>query len=154
MIVLVAGSLLFARLTGHFSLGTAAIGFAVMAAVTGAWRHRAEAGGLLPALRRLTVFLWDFTVDLHKSNFVLAWDVLTPRDYHTVSMVEVDLSDLSRNECAILAHRITLTPGSLACGYCPETNTMVVHVMYPARGDNARLLKRPIYLLTGREEPK
>lgn len=95
-------------------------------------------------------FLIDFAWDMAVSNFRLAYDVLTPTDYHHVRMIEVPVSDLSDPEISFLAQRITLTPGTLSCGLSEDREVLLVHMMYPIEGqDMAKILRRPIDILKG-----
>ncbi len=100
-------------------------------------------------IRRYLLFLSDFAVDLAISNLVMAWDVLTPWDLHTVSLIKVPIEDLSEAEVVLLSHRITLTPGTLACAVTADGRYLLVHDMYPAKGDMARKLRRSIDILKG-----
>lgn len=95
-------------------------------------------------------FLGDFLWDLAKSNLMMAWDVVTPWDYHRVELVEVPVADLSEREIVLLIHRITLTPGTLTCGLTEDGRSLLVHAMYGAPGDLAGRLRRPVDILRGR----
>lgn len=98
---------------------------------------------------RVLRFHLDFAWDLVVSNVVLAWDVLTPKDYHTVAVIRVPIDDLSEGEVALLSHRITLTPGTLACDVDPERKVLFVHAMYPKKENPEAALRYPIDLLKG-----
>ena len=100
----------------------------------------------------LTRFLVDFSWDMAVSNFRLAFDVLTPTDYHRVQMIEVPVADLTDPEISFLAQRITLTPGTLSCGLSDDRHVLLVHMMYPIAGkDMGKALRRPIDILKGLE---
>ena len=98
---------------------------------------------------RVLHFLYDFAVDLAVSNLVMAWDALTPRDRHKASLIRVPIEDLSEAEVALLSHRITLTPGTLACAVTADERFLLVHAMYPTKGDMSRKLRQPIDILKG-----
>jgi multicomponent K+:H+ antiporter subunit E len=80
----------------------------------------------------------------------MAWDVITPRDYHRVRLIEVPVEDLSEREIALLIHRITLTPGTLTCGLTEDGRYLLVHEMYGASRGLAARLRKPVDLLRGR----
>jgi len=93
-------------------------------------------------------FLKDFSVDMAKSNFLLALDVLTVHtDLHRVYFVKVPIDDLSDAEAVFLAHRITLTPGTLACGITEDRNFLIVHAMYNVTKDTPSELRRPMDMI-------
>jgi len=143
-------ALLFARLTGDFSLGMAALGLLVAWLLEALWRGLRTGGLNGAAAWRGVRFGADFLRDLVASNLVLAWDVLTPKDRHHIQMAEVPLEGLSEGEKTLLCHRITLTPGTLACALNEERTRLLVHVMYPDKGrDMGRVLRRPLDILRG-----
>ncbi len=96
------------------------------------------------------LFVWDFLVDLTISNFQIAWDVLTPTDHFQPTLIQVPVGDLTKFELMILASRITLTPGTLSVDVTADQQQLVVHVMYPGKGDIAKQLRKPIDLFKGK----
>lgn len=150
LVHLAAGMLVAASL-GDFEIGM------VLAVFTISWTiewlaRRARQGRLSPGLpARVARFAWDFALDLARSNIKLAWDVLTPTDLHKVTLVRVPVDDLTPLEITFLCHRITLTPGTLACAVNPERTEVLVHMMYPVEGKDMGLaLRRPMDILKGR----
>ncbi|MCB2154860.1 Na+/H+ antiporter subunit E [bacterium] len=129
----------------EFSIGSVLAAFVVVTLLTSKRFYR----WIGPRNIRAKIhFSWDFIVDLAVSNFVMAWDVLTPGDKHQVRMIHVPIDDLTAEEIALLNHRITLTPGTLACGVSEDGTTMLVHLMYPGDNDSSRL-RKPIDILKG-----
>ncbi len=98
-------------------------------------------------LVNMVIFAWDFVVDLTVSNIQLAWDVLTPRDRYTPRLIDVPVGDLTDFELALLATRITLTPGTLSIDVTEDRQFLVVHAMYPPTGDAGAAYRRPLDLL-------
>lgn len=101
-------------------------------------------------LRNLTHFMWDFLKDLWLSNIVVAKDVWTPTDFYRPRLAEVFVGDLTDFEIALLATRITLTPGTLSADLSEDRQHLIVHVMYPAEDSEAALRKPIDMLLKGR----
>ena len=95
----------------------------------------------------LLLFVFDFIWDLTISNFQLAIDAWTPADHYQPVLLEVPVHDLTPFEVALLAARITLTPGTLSCTVSADRKFLTVHVMYPKKGDMAKTLRRPIEIL-------
>lgn len=144
-------SLLLTVALGWFSvpgiLGlSAVIGLSVWS-----WRRRDRLTPVASTLR-WAHFLWDFFYDLAISNLLLGWDVLTPKDYHRVRLIEVPVSDLSDAQVALLIHRITLTPGTLTCDLLADRHTLLVHAMYGPDEGMAQSLRRPLDILRGSQE--
>lgn len=105
---------------------------------------------VLTRLWNLVRFLLDFAADLMTSNLILAYDILVPYDIHSIRLVEVPLDGLTDAEVALLSHRITLTPGTLACGVVEGRTALLVHAMYGASPNLAQQLRRPVDILRGR----
>lgn len=142
-------SLALSWLFGIFSIaGVSAALFLLWCAREG--RKRGVSEVVRPVwILRVLHFLYDFAVDLAVSNVVMAWDVLTPQDRHKASLIKVPIEDLSEAELVLLSHRITLTPGTLACAVTADERFLLVHAMYPTKGDMARKLRQPIDILKG-----
>jgi multicomponent Na+:H+ antiporter subunit E len=92
-------------------------------------------------------FMVDFLRDLLISNFYVAYDVWTPRDHFSPTIVFVPIDDLSDIEVALLATRISLTPGTLSMDVSADRRFLLVHSMYPSGSDDSESLRRPIQIL-------
>jgi multicomponent Na+:H+ antiporter subunit E len=92
-------------------------------------------------------FMVDFLRDLLISNFYVAYDVWTPRDHFSPRIVFVPIDDLSDIEVALLATRISLTPGTLSMDVSADRRFLLVHSMYPSGSDDSESLRRPIQIL-------
>lgn len=144
-----AGALLLASAAWEFSIVAAALAYAAIELACRMAAARRDGVPTLSRLPRYVRFFADFAWELTVSNLVLARDVLTPKDYHHVTFVRVPVGDLSGRQKTLLAQRITLTPGTLACGLDEDEEHIIVHVMYPGPGDQRRALRRPIDILKG-----
>lgn len=151
LLAYLAAGVLFSAIVEELSVGTVLLG-GILAWLVHLLAVKARAGALgIEPVRRLLRMLAHFLVDLTISNLQLAWDVVTPRDLHRVKMVRVPVDDLTPNEITFLCHRITLTPGTLACSVDPAKTEILVHVMYPREGEDMGLsLRKPIDILKGR----
>ncbi|MGB0369908.1 MAG: Na+/H+ antiporter subunit E [Opitutales bacterium] len=65
-----------------------------------------------------------------KSNFEVAYDVLTPVDRMKPAMIKVDVEGLSDRELLAFSNLITMTPGTLSVDVCEERKSILVHAMY------------------------
>ena len=109
---------------------------------------RLESGRkLLLFTRNLLAFLFDFLCDLTLSNLQLAWDIWTPGGNYRPRLVKVPVADLTPLQITLLSSRITLTPGTLSMEITSDKEHLIVHVMYPGKGDVGRRLRRPIDIL-------
>lgn len=145
--VLVLIAAFVAALLGIFHIG------GIMLALTGVllaiqvWR-----GTVVPSrVGHFAHFLWHFVRDLTWSNLIMAWDVFTPRDMHTVNLVEVDISDMRDYEVVLLNHRINLSPGTMTVDISHDQTRLLVHDMYGGRSDRSLDLRAPIDILRGRK---
>lgn len=83
----------------------------------------------LAALLRLVAYL---AVDSVRSSLVLAWDVLTPRDYSSVRILRFATRAEGDVELLALSCAITLTPGTLTLDIADDRRTLLIHAMYAA----------------------
>jgi len=81
----------------------------------------------LAALLRLLALL---AVDTVRSSLLLAWDVLSPKDYSVVRILTFETRAESDMELLLLSCAITLTPGSLTLDVGDDRRTLVIHAMY------------------------
>jgi multicomponent Na+:H+ antiporter subunit E len=71
-------------------------------------------------------FVWQ----LGLANFIVAWEVITPKLHMRPAIVAVPI-DLQRDfEITLLANLITLTPGTLSLEVSEDKHTIYVHGMY------------------------
>lgn len=68
--------------------------------------------------------------DLFRSSFLLAWDVLSPRDYSQVRILAFRMRARSNREIMLLSSAITLTPGTLTLDVSDDRTTIFIHAMY------------------------
>ena len=75
----------------------------------------------------LTLFiLWEVLL----SSFRVAWEVLTPHATSRPGIIRVPI-DLRRvDQITLLAHIVTLTPGTVTLDVTEERDALYVHVMF------------------------
>jgi multicomponent Na+:H+ antiporter subunit E len=74
----------------------------------------------------IAYFMWELGV----ANFIVAWEVITPKLHMRPAIVAVPI-DLKRDlEITLLANLITLTPGTLSLEVSEDKHTIYVHGMY------------------------
>ena len=129
----------WAALTGTFTLGGLAVGFAVgfaaMAAVSPLFETRA---GYFKRvwrwLKLLVLFHWELIV----SSLSVAWDVLTPRHRARPGIVAVPLKAEGEAEVLLVTNLISLTPGTLSLDVTEDCRTLYVHAMFADDPDAIR----------------
>lgn len=68
--------------------------------------------------------------EIFRSSLRVAWEILTPRPRARPGILKVPL-DLERTgQITLLAHLVTLTPGTVALDVTPERDALYVHVMF------------------------
>jgi len=75
-------------------------------------------------------FIWLYISDLVKTAFLIAWDVLTVKDYSKPGFIEVPLAAKTDLEIALIANLITFSPGTMVVGLSDDRQYMRVHVMF------------------------
>jgi multicomponent Na+:H+ antiporter subunit E len=88
-------------------------------------------------LRAVGFVLW-LLVQIVRSNLLVAWEILTPRDRIRAGVVSVVLPPCSDGLVTLVANCITLTPGTLTLEVRREPTTLYVHVLHLRDIDDVR----------------
>ncbi len=98
-------------------------------------------------LGRLPLFLWRaaslavfLAWEIVLSSLRVAWDVLTPTLHATPAIVAMPLDARTDLEITMVAHALSLTPGTLTLDVSDDRRTLLVHVMF-AGGDPERAIE-------------
>ena len=123
-------AVVWAALTGEFTLATFLVGFVVgyvtlwaMQPLFPASRYCAKMVGLV---RLAIFFLWELLV----SSLKVAWSVVTPLRYSKPGIISMPLDEMSDTELTVLGNLISLTPGSLSLDISEDRRHLVVHAMF------------------------
>ncbi|GAA1902163.1 Na+/H+ antiporter subunit E [Streptomyces sodiiphilus] len=76
---------------------------------------------------RIVYFLVFFTFRFVESNFVVAWEIITPGSQLSPAIVELPLRCRTRAEMAAMANLLSLTPGTLTLELDTSPPTLWVH---------------------------
>lgn len=87
---------------------------------------------------KILSFLAYYLKELVISNFVIARDILTPKDYMAPGVIAVPIRAETDFELTLLANLITMTPGTLSLDFSPDRKTLYVHAMYIHDADALR----------------
>jgi multicomponent Na+:H+ antiporter subunit E len=117
-------------LTGNFSAGNFAVGFALAFPVIWLTQRGKATFAYIAKVRRVVGFSVFFLWELVKANLRVAYDVLTPRHHMRPGVVAVPLDPLSDLEILVLTTFITLTPGTLSLDVSSDRRTLYIHAMY------------------------
>lgn len=88
-------------------------------------------------------FIIYFMKELIMSNLMLAYDILTPKDYMTPGIVAIELDAKTDFEITLLASLITLTPGTLSIDVSDDKSKLYIHSVY-IKNKDVELLKHSI----------
>lgn len=75
-------------------------------------------------------FILYFIKELIKANLIVAYDIITPKDYMKPGIVAVPLDARTNLEITLFANLITLTPGTLSLDVSTDKKTLYVHGLY------------------------
>lgn len=76
-------------------------------------------------------FAGFYLAEIFKSNFAIAWDVLTPEDKSAPGIIAIELpAGLSDFKILLISNLITMTPGSLTLDICPDRRALLLHILY------------------------
>jgi multicomponent Na+:H+ antiporter subunit E len=123
-------ALAWAALSGNLSpenlVGGFLLGYILL------WLSRRALGctGYVTKVPQVASFILYFLVELFKANLRVAFEVLTPNQRMRPAIVAVPLSIHRDVEITLLAHLITLTPGTLSLDVSSDKRVLYVHSMY------------------------
>jgi len=98
------------------------------------------AAGETPYLGRGWQLLRNFFKFIHvliNSNFLIAWEILTPKMHQTPRILRYSVAGFSDAHRLALSSAITLTPGTLVIDVSPDDEFLYVHCMYAQDRDQA-----------------
>jgi multicomponent Na+:H+ antiporter subunit E len=116
--------------TGTFSLGGLAAGFAVGYATLWIARPMFGDSPYYGRLWRIAGFFFYFLKELIVSSLRVAYDVVTPPIHARPGVIEVPIEAKTDLEITLLANLITLTPGTLTLDVAPDRKSLYVHAMF------------------------
>lgn len=135
-------ALLWAILTGVFSLANLlmgfSIGFLVLFVLKRVLPQSSYYQKLLPYLLEFTAyFIWELLL----ANLKVAREVLTPRNRMKPRVLAVPLEPNTNAGLTLLANLITLTPGSVSLDVSSDRKVLYIHAMHAS---DPELVRRAI----------
>ncbi|MGC1482087.1 MAG: Na+/H+ antiporter subunit E [Chthoniobacterales bacterium] len=123
-------ALVWAGLLGSFDLWTLGSGFLLgYAALFVVYRGEKDVRYFeKPA--RIVTFTAYYLVEILRSNFTVALDILTPTHGMKPGIIAIPLEAKTDFEITLLANLITMTPGTLSLDLSEDRSTLYVHAMY------------------------
>jgi multisubunit Na+/H+ antiporter MnhE subunit len=71
-----------------------------------------------------------YVIQVIKSNFIIAWDILTPAMKTNPGTIKHEVDLMSKQAVLMYSNLVSMTPGTIATDYCEETSTFDIHVLY------------------------
>jgi multicomponent Na+:H+ antiporter subunit E len=93
-------------------------------------RSQRESPAYFSKVPKVLSFIAYYLWELLKSNFIVAYDVLTPTHHMTPGVVAIPIRAKTDFEIALLANLITMTPGTVTLDVSEDRKTLYVHAMY------------------------
>lgn len=78
----------------------------------------------------IITFIAIYIVMLIKSNFVIAYDILSPKMYNRPAFIRVPLTVKSEFGLLLFSNLLSMTPGTLAIDITEDRKIMLVHILY------------------------
>jgi multicomponent Na+:H+ antiporter subunit E len=136
-VIILVLSLVWAAVTGVFSLPNLLLGAVVALAAT--YLLRSHLGDRVVSRRSWAVLrlMWLFVYELVLSGVRVAVLVLSPNMHAKLKpgFVAFPLAVKSDGEIALLANLITLTPGTLSVDVSADRKTLLIHVLVIREAD-------------------
>jgi len=74
---------------------------------------------------------WPYYLyEVIRSNFRVAYDVVTPKDHFSPAIVALPIEEMNDIQLLMLNNLITMTPGTLALDVSDDRRTLYIHAMY------------------------
>jgi len=131
-------ALIWTFMVGRFTLGIFLSGMLLGYGLLWLTFGRGENHHSLKRGPRIVGFMFFYLYELIKSNLIIAWDVVTPRDYMKPGVIAVPLEAKTDLEITMLANLITMTPGTLSIDVSADRKTLYVHALYIENPDELR----------------
>ena len=64
------------------------------------------------------------------SSFLVAWEILTPQQKSNPAIIKIPLDCKHRYQILLLAHIISVTPGTLCLDVLEEEKSVLIHAMF------------------------
>lgn len=71
-----------------------------------------------------------YIIQVVKSNFIIAWDILTPKMKTNPAIIHHEVDLVSKQARLIFSNLVSMTPGTIATDYFEESSTFDIHVLY------------------------
>ncbi len=123
-------SLMWAVMTGEFTLTNFGAGFVVGYVVLFSARHIVGVAPVLAKLPQFVSFCLFFGWELVVANLRVAHDVVTPRYRMRPGIIAVPLAARTDVEITSLANLISLTPGTLSLDVSSDRKVLYVYAMF------------------------
>jgi multicomponent Na+:H+ antiporter subunit E len=131
--------IIWAALTGNFSLENLIIGFILGYLILLLTRRALGPTTYFTRSRLITTFILSFLWELVVANIRVAIDILRPHSPHIKPrVIAVPLETCNPVAVTLLANVVSLTPGTLSVDVSTERCILYVHAMYASDPDEAR----------------
>lgn len=136
-------ALLWATVTGAFSLQNLLLGFAIGYVVLLVARPTTGGTTYHGRLWKTVLFVLRYIGELVWASLRVAYDVLTPTFHMRPGVIAIPLDAKTDIEITMLANLISLTPGTLALDVSSDRSVFYIHAMY-IDNDDVEALRREI----------
>lgn len=136
-------ALLWATVTGAFSLQNLFVGFAIGYVVLLVARPMAGPTTYHGRLWKTVIFLLRYIGELVWASLRVAYDVLTPTFHMRPGVIAIPLDAKTDVEITMFANLISLTPGTLALDVSSDRTVFYIHAMY-IDNDDVEALRQEI----------
>lgn len=134
ILLAISWMLLSGELTAETFIEGIIVGFLIL------WVSRTALGGskYFNKIPITLKFLFYFIKELIKANLIVAYDIITPKDYMKPGIVAIPLDAKTDLEITLFANLITLTPGTLSLDVSNDKKTLYVHGLYVKDAESFR----------------
>lgn len=91
---------------------------------------------ILRKLISLAGFVPYYLGEVVRSNFRVAYDIVTPRDHFSPAIIAIPLAPMTDLQLLMLSNLVTMTPGTLTLDVSPDRKFIFIHAMYAGDVDS------------------
>lgn len=129
-----AWMLLVGELDAETFIEGAVIGYLIL------WISKSALGGTkyFSKIPKAIMFVFYFIKEIILANLIVAYDIITPKDYMKPGIIAVPLTVKTDIEITLFSNLLSLTPGTLSLDVSNDKKILYVHALYVKDADTFR----------------
>lgn len=123
-------SFVWVALTGHLNYINFVFGFILGFGILWVIERTGNRTQYFLRVPKIIAFILYFIYDMLKANFLVTFDLLTPKLFSSPGIIAYPLDAKTDFEITMLCNVIALTPGTMVIDLSDDRSVIYIHVMY------------------------